>query len=145
MALSRSSIGLSGALPRHSWSGMLRRCGAKGSVQTQLASIRVWHSSRERHRTVGRRTVAGAQVYPSPNVRRLRIYSFDPALAARYDLAGMSGVTIEVPWEDDLKPGPVGEYVEVIDVDTGSNAAYGLIDLYYPALLVTEGSGPSDC
>jgi hypothetical protein len=28
----------------------------------------------------------------------------------------MSGVTIEIPWEDDLKPGPVGEYVEVIDV-----------------------------
>jgi hypothetical protein len=51
----------------------------------------------------------------------LRIFSFDPALAARYDLVGMSGVTIEVPWEDDLKPGPIGEYVEVIDIDPGSN------------------------
>ena len=71
-------------------------------------------------------------------------YSFDPALAAQYDLAGMSGVTIEVPWEDDLKPGPVGEYVEVIDVDPGSNAAYAPVDLNSPALLATDGLTPSE-
>lgn len=88
--------------------------------------------------------MAGEQVYPSPNVRRLRIYSFDPALAARYDLAGMSGVTIEVPWEDDLKPGPVGEYVEVIDIDPGSNAAYAPVHLNSPALLATDGLAPSE-
>jgi hypothetical protein len=46
--------------------------------------------------------------YPRPNARRLRIYSFDPALAARYDLVGTSSVTIEVPWEDNLRPGPIG-------------------------------------
>ena len=82
--------------------------------------------------------------YPRPNVRRLRIFSFDPALAARYDLAGMSGVTIEIPWEDDLKPGPVGEYIEVIDVDPGSNAAYEPVDLNAPALLATDGLQPSE-
>jgi hypothetical protein len=74
----------------------------------------------------------------------LRIYSFDPALAAQYDLAGMSGVTIEVPWEDNLKPGPVGEYVEVIDIDPGSQAAYAPIDLNTPALLATDGLAPSE-
>ena len=88
--------------------------------------------------------MAGAQDYPPPNVRRLRIYSFDPALAAQYDLAGTSGVTIEVPWEDDLKPGPVGEYVEVIDVDPGSNAGYTPVDLNSPALLATDGLAPSE-
>jgi hypothetical protein len=88
--------------------------------------------------------VAAAQDYPRPNVRRLRIYSFDPALAAQYDLAGVSGVTIEVPWEEDLKPGPVGEYVEVIDVDPGSNAAYAPVDLNAPALLATDGLAPSE-
>jgi hypothetical protein len=74
----------------------------------------------------------------------LRIYSFDPALAAQYDLAGMSGVTIEIPWEDNLKPGPVGEYVEVIDIDPGSNAAYPPVDLNAPNLLATDGLAPSE-
>jgi len=85
-----------------------------------------------------------AEDYPHPNVRRLRIFSFDPALAARYDLAGMSGITIEIPWEDDLKPGPVGEYIEVIDIDLGSNAAYAPVDLNAPALLATDGLQPSE-
>jgi hypothetical protein len=82
--------------------------------------------------------------YPPPSVRRLRIFSFDPALAARYDLAGMSGVTIEIPWEKDLKPGPVGEYVEIIDIDPSSNAAYAPVDLNAPALLATDGLQPSE-
>lgn len=82
--------------------------------------------------------------YPRPNVRRLRIFSFDPALAARHDLAGMSGVTIEIPWEDDLKPGPVGEYIEVVDVDPASGAAYEPVDLNAPALLATDGLQPSE-
>ena len=85
-----------------------------------------------------------ADNYPRPNARRLRIFSFDPALAARYDLAGLSEVTIEIPWEDDLKPGPVGEYVEVIDIDPASNAAYAPVDLNTPALLATDGLPPSE-
>src|SRR5262245_34484900 len=82
--------------------------------------------------------------YPRPNARRLRIYSFDPALAARYDLVGMSSVTIEVPWEDNLLPGPVGEYVEVVDVDPAAGAAYGPVDLNAPDLLATDGLQPSE-
>jgi hypothetical protein len=46
----------------------------------------------------------------------------------------MSEVTIEIPWEDDLKEGPVGEYVDVIDIDPGSSAAYAPVDLNAPAL-----------
>jgi len=77
-------------------------------------------------------------------VRSLRIYSFDPALAAKYELAGMSGVTIEIPWEVDLKPGPVGEYVEVIDIDPASGAAYPPVDLNSANLLATDGLAPSE-
>jgi hypothetical protein len=88
--------------------------------------------------------VTEAQTYPRPTARRLRIFSFDPALAARYDLAGVSGITIEIPWEDDLKPGPIGEYVEVIDIDPGSNSAYAPVDLNAPALLATDGLQPSE-
>nr|WP_298097264.1 hypothetical protein [uncultured Shinella sp.] len=82
--------------------------------------------------------------YPRPNVRRLRIFSFDPALAAQYDLVGVSGVTIEIPWEDNLQPGPVGEYVEVVDIDPGSGAAYPPINLNAPELLATDGLTPSE-
>jgi hypothetical protein len=85
-----------------------------------------------------------AEGYPSPNVRRLRIFSFDPALAARFDLAGVSGITIEIPWEEDLQPGPVGEYIEVVDVDPASDAAYAPVDLNVPALLATDGLQPSE-
>ncbi|MGO7919451.1 hypothetical protein ACC755_09820 [Rhizobium ruizarguesonis] len=88
--------------------------------------------------------MSAGPAYPSPNARRLRIFSFDPALAAQYDLAGVSGVTIEVSWETDLKSGPVGEYIEVVDVDPGSNAAYAPIDLNAPELLATDGLVPSE-
>jgi hypothetical protein len=82
--------------------------------------------------------------FPTPNARRLRIYSFDPALAARYDLAGTSSVTIEVPWEEKLEPGPIGEYLEVIDVDPAAGAAYPPVDLNAPELLATNGLDPSE-
>jgi hypothetical protein len=110
------------------------------STSTQAKSNR---NSAEQ-KVKGRNPAMTAEDYPGPNARRLRIFSFDPALAARYDLAGMSGVTIEIPWEDDLKPGPVGEYIEVIDIDPGSNAAYAPVDLNAPALLATDGLQPSE-
>lgn len=75
-----------------------------------------------RHVSVGALAMT-LNVYPRPAVRRLRICSFDPALAACYDLDGVSCVTIELPWEDYLKPGPVGEYLVIADVDPDSNAA----------------------
>lgn len=88
--------------------------------------------------------VPATESYPPPAVRRLRIFSFDPALAARYDLAGVSDITIEIPWEENLRPGPIGEYVEVIDIDPGSNAAYPPVDLNTPELLATDGMPPSE-
>ena len=80
--------------------------------------------------------------YLSPNARRLRIFSFDPALAARYDLAGLSGVTIEIPWESELAPGPIGEYIEVVDIDPGSRAAYAPVDLNALSRRATENAAP---
>jgi hypothetical protein len=88
--------------------------------------------------------VTTAARYPRPNARRLRIYSFDPALASRYDLFGTSSVTIEVPWEDGLRPGPMDEYVEVIDVDPAAGATYAPVDLNAPELLASDGLQPSE-
>ncbi len=56
----------------------------------------------------------------------------------------------DVPWEAGpandnlLMPGPVGEYVEVVDVDPASNCAYDPVDLNDPILLAEGGLPPSE-
>lgn len=84
------------------------------------------------------------QSAPTPTTRRLRIYSFDPGLAAQYDMAGIAEITIAIPWEKELKPGPIGEYIEVVDVDPASKALYAPLDLDDPRLLTQDGLAPSE-
>lgn len=55
----------------------------------------------------------------------------------------MNQITVQVRWED-LDPGPVGEYLEVVDVDPASDSFYGPIDLNEPHLLATDGLAPSE-
>ncbi len=85
----------------------------------------------------------------APPFRRLRIYSFDPSLALRLQTAPIQELTIRLPWDCDpttgrLEPGPIGEYVEVIDVDPASDAFYPPIDLNEPSLLAQDGLRPSE-
>src|SRR5262249_31569542 len=47
------------------------------------------------------------------------------------------------PWED-LKPGPVGEYLEVIDFDPASDCYYEPINLDDSPLLAQDGLAPSE-
>ncbi|GAB3834381.1 hypothetical protein GCM10028895_54590 [Pontibacter rugosus] len=61
--------------------------------------------------------------YPKPNKRRLKAFAFDPSLSTRLETIMINQLSLEVPWEE-LEPGPVGEYLEVIDVDPASSAAY---------------------
>ena len=56
---------------------------------------------------------------PTPTHRQLRGYAFDPSLATQLETALVSEITFKVPWEK-LEPGPVGEYVEVVDYDPAS-------------------------
>src|SRR5439155_288095 len=49
-----------------------------------------------------------------------------------------------IPWDDKLQPGPVGEYLEVIDVDPASNRLYDPVDLNEPKLLAQDGWPPSE-
>jgi hypothetical protein len=51
-----------------------------------------------------------------PPFRKLRGYAFDPSLSLRMDTVNINDIVYKIPWED-LKPGPIGEYVEVIDYD----------------------------
>lgn len=81
---------------------------------------------------------------PRPGVRALRIYAYDPGQQTRPDMFDVSVTTVNVPWEDDLKPGPIGDYIEVIDIDPASKACYAPVDLDHPHLLAQNGLPPSE-
>jgi hypothetical protein len=75
--------------------------------------------------------------------RRLRAYTYDPSLATQLDTALINRTVLHVPWER-LEPGPVGEYVEVIDYDPASGSFYEPVDLNDPILLAQDGLAPSE-
>ncbi len=86
-----------------------------------------------------------------PPFRRLRAYAFDPSLSMQLENALVNVVTMKVPWEfeletgkDILQPGPVGEYLEVVDVDPASDCFYAPVDLNQPYLLAQDGLAPSE-
>lgn len=79
----------------------------------------------------------------SPQWRRLRGYAFDPGLSQQFETAGINEITFRVPWEP-LKPGPVGEYVEVIDHDPASKAFYEPVDLDDARLVGADGISPDE-
>lgn len=87
--------------------------------------------------------LAWRKAEPVPARRRLRVFATDPADTAKLQTARISRATIEVPWEM-LRPGPVGEYVEVVDVDPASDAAYDPVDLDHPHMLAQDGLAPSE-
>ncbi|HEV7784491.1 MAG TPA: S8 family serine peptidase, partial [Thermoanaerobaculia bacterium] len=74
-----------------------------------------------------------------PPTRRLRAFAFDPSLATRSADASVNEITIPVVFERDLKPGPVGDYLEVVDVDPASDCTYAPVDLNHPFLLSQDG------
>lgn len=78
----------------------------------------------------------------SPPVRRLQIFTLDPGGEAEMDQAVLGRSTLTVKWEP-LKPGPIGEYLEVIDVDPSSKRFYEPVDLDSQTLLATDGIAPS--
>ncbi len=81
---------------------------------------------------------------PEPVNRSLRIFAFDPSVSAQVDTAGIGVITINVPWEGNLLPGPVGEYIEVVDADPASDCFYAPVDLNDPRILAQDGLEPSE-
>ncbi len=97
--------------------------------------------------------VAGASDAPSsaeapslaaPLSRKLRVFAFDPVLGMQVDTEYLNETTLEIPWEDSLQPGPIGEYLEVVDVDPASGACYAPVDLNHPYLLASNGLAPAE-
>lgn len=81
---------------------------------------------------------------PTPNIRRLRGYSFDPSLSVQLDTALVNEAVFKVRWEKELAAGPVGEYLEVVDFDPASKCFYAPVDLNDPYILAQDGLPPSE-
>ncbi|RWM09987.1 MAG: peptidase S8 [Mesorhizobium sp.] len=85
-----------------------------------------------------------------PPQRRLRIYALDPSVAKRLDSVSVHQATLSVPWDDEpsadkpLLGGPIGEYLEVVDVDPASDRVYDPVDLNDKVLLAQDGLSPSE-
>jgi hypothetical protein len=78
-----------------------------------------------------------------PAFRKLRAYAFDPSLSLKIDTADINSLVYKVAWEQ-LEPGPVGEYVEVIDFDPTIQQFLKPVDLNNPYILAQDGLEPSE-
>jgi hypothetical protein len=116
----------------------------------------------ELERLLGRKATGAAAVAPAPPpirrkiadpdppARRLRVFALDPSLAKRLDTADINEATLSLPWDDrsigeaPQQPGPVGEYLEVVDIDPASGKVYEPVDLNDKLLLAQNGLPPSE-
>jgi hypothetical protein len=93
-----------------------------------------------------------------PPYRKLRGYAFDPSLSQQAETAGINTIIYKVMWEnlfneeadlnlDNAKfqgPGPVGEYLEVVDYDPTIQQFYEPVDLNSNSILAQDGLAPSE-
>ena len=75
----------------------------------------------------------------TPSQRILRIYAFDPSNSARTD----NNLTIRIPFEQ-VRRGPVGRKLAVIDYDASNRCYYEAVDLDAAANLGQNGLAPSE-
>lgn len=78
-----------------------------------------------------------------PLRRSLRVFAYDPSLGTSLETLGINKAVLDVKWEK-LAPGPVGEYLEIVDVDPASDACYEPVDLDSPYILAQRGLAPSE-
>jgi hypothetical protein len=83
-----------------------------------------------------------------PASRPLKVYAFDPTTGHKLG----NYMTVNVDYEEPLKPGPIGKYLAVIDYDASSSLKakperecyYRPVDLNDPLILVRGGLDPSE-
>lgn len=78
-----------------------------------------------------------------PAFRKLRGYAFDPSLSLNVETALINDITYKVQWEDNLLPGPSGEYLDVVDYDPTVKKWYEPINLNELFIAAQEGLEPS--
>ncbi len=78
-----------------------------------------------------------------PAYRFLRGYVIDPGFSTRLDTAMINEVVYRIPFEH-VEPGPVGDYLEVIDFDPASDCWYEPVDLAAEEISSQNGLAPSE-
>src|SRR5687767_10492854 len=78
-----------------------------------------------------------------PPYRLLRGYTLDPGFSTRLDTMQINESTYKIQWEK-IEPGPVGEYIEVVDHDPASNCFYQPVNLNETNILAENGLSPSE-
>ena len=74
-----------------------------------------------------------------PLFRPLKIYAFDPTRGRTLG----NYMTINTPYEE-LRRGPIGKHLEVIDYDASNECYYQAVDLEDPRILLSNGLDPDD-
>jgi len=77
---------------------------------------------------------------PDPTRRPLKVFAFDPMLGRRPG----GRITIDIPNETDLQPGPRGSRIEVIDYDGANHRFYTPVNLNDKAILMQNGLEPTE-
>jgi hypothetical protein len=78
-----------------------------------------------------------------PTHRMLRGYTIDPGFSTQLNTMGINESVYKVKWEN-LLPGPLGEYIEVIDIDPANNCLYDPVNLDSKEILAHHGLTPSE-
>lgn len=85
---------------------------------------------------------------PIPPKRRLKGYAFDPSLSIELETSFINEIVFEIEWEGyedrPLRPGPIGEYLEVIDYDPASGCFYDPVNLNDSYILAQDGLAPAE-
>lgn len=121
----------------------LGRHGTKGPPRKKPATVadQVSGTQPAAHRSV--------KAEPVPD-RQLRVFALDPSVGQRLATIDVNETVLSVPWDDrpitqePLRPGPVGEYLEVVDIDPASNRVYEPVDLNEKLVLAQDGWAPSE-
>ena len=77
---------------------------------------------------------------PEPAARTLRVYALDPSAG---NFVG-NMMKVDIRWERNLKPGPVGRRFAVIDYDGANKCYYPPVNLNDPLILASQGLDPSE-
>lgn len=112
------------------------RRASRGTVPTSTRG-----SPRRAARLVDHRHAQPAK--SAARIRNLRVFAYDPSQSQSLAMWRTNEAVISLP-DEKLEPGPVGEYLEVIDVDPASGLAYAPINLTDADVARRNGYAPSE-
>ena len=81
--------------------------------------------------------------YKKPVFRYIRAYAFDPSLSLDINTVNINNIVYSIDWEE-LSPGPIGEYLEIIDYDPTIGKFYKPVNPNHPFILAQQGVDPSE-